>query len=251
MYVGLMSGDLFPLFWSGYTDVMKYMAIVSCLLFALVRRHRGKAARKNACGMWTPLHAALLYAVCADFFLLFTDAAACGILLFCGVQFGYAMRLHQLQGAKSGAGKQPWAAGAVGIALAAVVLLLLWDKNYKTLQGNPMFLPALAALYVIYSMIHLIRAGRWMRICAQNVPERGVRYVQSCLLFCTILLLLLCDIHVALCQLQHHLPAANESLFWGILSAWGRAAGPAMWLFYLPSQICVVLQIDDFSDQTV
>lgn len=173
LYVGFMVGDLFLVPWSALTNIMKYVAVVSCVVYVWFRNEK----------IGQPLAFALLYSVCADYFMLFTDKIVLGILGFICVQACYSNSKYFLL----------W-----GIVFeVAIWYMLITGEN-----GNANSVIFSAFCYIIFSIRNLIK-------------------VEKNILFIGMLLLFIGDIFVGLNQV---LPIV----------------APAMWFFYLPSQVCVV-----------
>ncbi len=105
LYLTFMLLDLFDL-WDG-TLWLKYAGILLCLLYSLL------------CAQ--PLmSAALLFTAGADWFLLILkDHLLIGVMLFCVVQFLYALRLHHL-----GSPAAPFLRMGAAAALVLTVVLL-------------------------------------------------------------------------------------------------------------------------------
>lgn len=147
--------------------------------------------------------AALCLTVGADWFLLVRDDHyLVGMGLFLAVQGLYALRLHRLRGTLS------------PLLLLRGALLLLWG-------GGPVMEPTLLPLWT--ALLY------FSNLCLNTVeafalgPSRR-RFAWGLLLF------ICCDICVG---------AWNVSLF--LPSAWAEFARVGMWLFYLPSQVLIVL----------
>lgn len=281
LYVGFTAGDVWRFPWSDHTDEMKYAAVISCFLYAWAKSRRTKksffTSEGGVCGAdasfepksheaWSPLHFALLYVVWADYFLLFTDVFALGILCFCGVQLCYGMRIRQMadrmERAPQGREKQYRKAQRkeirnrekqskktkercliVGGALLAMILFTCKNGWALLVQNQNKLLPGLVVFYVLLSLFNLVSAGR--------LTVKAKRYEsfkrQAGLLFFGILLLFLCDIHVGLNQIRPVLGGyfAGEGCVRQIFQFWLSLVSPAMWFFYLPSQICIVMAIFD------
>lgn len=178
----------------GSTPV-KYAAILSCALFSLLWALFGGGDRLTAL--------ALVLTGAADTFLLELDAHyAAGVLLFCGVQLCYFLRLYPKKR------RSLWGArlGLFLLSLAALRFLGL--------------LTALNVLALFYFSNFLCNA-----LLSLSCPGRRARIFSAglCLFLC-------CDLCVAAYQFPGSLP---DAVF--------QAARVGMWLFYLPGQVLIAL----------
>ena len=174
---------------------LKYAAILLCALFALLWALLGGGDRLTA--------AALLLAAGADTFLLALDRDyLLGMLLFCGVQLCWFLRLRAL------CRRSFWAArlGLFLLSLGALAALGLWN-----------FLNVLSLFYFANFACNtaLSLSRRW---------EGPLRLLPPGLV-----LYLCCDLCVAAFQFPQALPALYPFVQVG------------MWLFYLPGQVLLAL----------
>lgn len=173
------------------TRWVKYLSIVLYFLFTL-----WGAARSGH--LWIP--AALAFTLGADAFLLVEGRRyALGVALFCGAHLCYGAELD-----RNGTGwrRVPGWSAAVG------ALVWLWRKDLCA---------AAAAVYAVLLVSNALSARR----------GRGTG---GKLLFWGLVLLLCCDVCVAV----HNLPGLFPAGLYGPAQA-------GMWLFYLPSQVCIAL----------
>ncbi len=175
---------------------LKYISVLLCFLWRL-----GKKDKR--------LLAAQAFVLGADFFLLFTGYGALGICGFLGVQLCYRM---YLRGVKS------WRWYVLQCVLTGTAAFGI--LRFGSLSGTGQeAADVLAVVYAAALVFHTVLA----------FGERRKQYA----FFLGLLLLLLCDIHVAL----YNLPALPGPF----LTVWQNLASTAMWLFYLPSQVLVAL----------
>ena len=179
----------------GGDNPIKYASILLCALFSLLWALLGGGDRLTAL--------ALVLTGAADAFLLEWDAHyICGLLLFCGVQLCYFLRLYPA------CRRSFWKArlGLLCLALTALISLKLL---------NP--LNGLALVYFTNFLCNV----RMSLAC----PDKQFRLfaVGLCLYLC-------CDLCVALYQFPQVVP---EAVF-----AFARMG---MWLFYLPGQVLITL----------
>ena len=154
--------------------------------------------------------AALLLTATADVFLLLLNRHyAVGILMFLCVQAVYTCRLCAL--------------GEVNLTLHLTVRAML--AGFAALFAGARLgrLETLAAAYIVWFFMNLAHS---VALAAQARTKRTLRFAAGLALF------FLCD----LCVGVHNLPPNALSSF----------AGIAMWMFYLPGQVLIVLSTDCF-----
>lgn len=156
--------------------------------------------------------AALCFSMGADVFLLLLDREAAdrliGICLFLVVQALYALRLYCWRGRPS------------PLAWLRLALVLLWT-GFSLLE--PSLLPLwCAALYFINLCLNTLEA--WMLKFKAPQDPLASRFAWGLLLF------VCCDVCVGLWNISLFLPPP--------LAEFSRVG---MWLFYLPSQVLIVL----------
>ena len=178
LYVSFMIGDLWSMPWSYCTNGIKYLAVISCVLYSWFLGSMVQKKRIHS------LQFALLYSCCADYFMLFTDDVWLGILGFICVQICYGYSNLFLK---------------VGIVFE--IALIYWGIGGAYNHFEIVVMMALC--YMVISIWNLVR-------------------VKKDILFIGMILLLIGDFFVGLNQIV-------PSIY------------PAMWFFYLPSQVCVVM----------
>ena len=174
---------------------IKYLGILLCALFACYQ------ARQGGCRLiaW-----ALTLTLGADLFLLMLDRYyVLGLLLFCGVQGLYLLRIARANG-----GRTLWIVRLVLCLLSPALLAVLGRLTGENL---------LALVYFSNFLCNVALAVRlpwgWGRQFALGLT-----------------LFLCCDVCVGVFQSPGLLPPALE-----------RFASLGMWLFYLPGQVLIVL----------
>lgn len=165
---------------------------------------------------------ALAFTVAADWFLLVRDDHyTLGISLFIMAQLLYACRLYRLRG------KGPWGWGLALrlLALAPSLFLLLSVVLSQRGASSPVLVPFALLLYAAPGSLTVFPAlSYFVNLCvntaeAFTLGRSGRRFALGLLLF------VCCDICVG---------AWNT----GLLPGFTRVG---MWLFYLPSQVLIVL----------
>lgn len=188
---------------------LKYLSVTACFFWQLGRKDKSLAM-------------AQAFVLAADFFLLFTGYDAVGICGFLGVQMCYRMYLC---GAKSWRGYL-WQCALLFAGAAA--LLRAWGIS-GTGAG---ITDILALVYGGMLAYHLLLSLKKSRESSRARREGGNSLNglwQGWAFSLALFLLLLCDMHVALCNL----PLLSAPT----LAAWQKWASVAMWFFYLPSQV--------------
>lgn len=176
------------------SNPIKFAGILLCLVYALYLGHLG------GCRL---VSAALALTVLADVFLLLLNAHyALGILLFCGVQGLYFIRIVR------GGGRNLWGL-RLGLFLLSLVVLnllgLLIPLNILALfYFTNFFCNALASLSCSGRSMRLFSMGLWLFLC--------------------------CDVCVGLFQNPQLVPPAVSAF-----------VSVGMWLFYLPAQVLIAL----------
>lgn len=174
---------------------LKYGSIVLCLLFS---------AYWSIGGGDKLVTAALTLTLGADTFLLLLDRDyLLGVLLFCGVQGVYLVRIYHKNG-----GNALW-----GMRLGCCLLayLALW------ITGRMNLLNALVVFYLTNFV--------WNTIQSLALSELGARLFSAGLM-----LFLCCDLCVGVFNQPDLFP-----------NSWYLFVTIAMWLFYLPAQVLIVL----------
>lgn len=216
LYMGFMTGDLWALPWSSATNQMKYIAVISCLLYMWVRKKKDDF-------QWV-LQCSLFYAAAADYFLLFTDIFVLGIVYFGTVQFCYWMSL-----------KKKWDIRwcfFIGFLVCIMILLLGGNNGYWIMKNQHWLLFILAVPYIAFFLWNLVQVRMFVS------KEKSVLW-----LFIGMLFLLLGDILVGV----HYMlriwlyGMTGETWIMSIVQTVIRFIGPGMWFFYLPSQVCIVV----------
>lgn len=176
------------------SNPIKFAGILLCLAYSLY------LSRQGGCRL---VSAALALTVLADVFLLLLNAHyALGILLFCGVQGLYFIRIVR------GGGRNLWGL-RLGLFLLSLVVLnllgLLIPLNILALfYFTNFFCNALASLSCSGRSMRLFSISLWLFLC--------------------------CDVCVGLFQNPQLVPPAVSAF-----------VSVGMWLFYLPAQVLIAL----------
>ncbi len=174
---------------------IKYLSIVLCLVFSIGWSRRGGEILVTA---------ALALTVGADTFLLVIDGYyILGLMLFCGVQGLYLLRLEKETGERA-----RWTA-RLGLYLAGLPVLMYAE-----------LLTPLNSVALFY-LIHFVCNALW---------SRRLKGVRGQMFSIGLVLFLCCDLCVGMFNLPRLVP---RGLF--LLARIG------MWLFYLPAQVLITL----------
>ncbi|MCI9562180.1 MAG: hypothetical protein HFK03_06855, partial [Clostridia bacterium] len=190
------------------TDLIKYVAIIVCFIVAAVNCFFG---RSKDCIF---VAAAMLFTVVADLFLLaLDDYYPAGIASFIVVQSINFARIYYTRK------KIPVISGAIRLTVVAVLLIVLGACGSLTIVS------ALSAIYFPQLVINAADSALLIK--------KSKRYI---LLFIGLLLFIGCDACVGLdnfTEVGINIPAAALDII-----------NPAIWLFYLPSQVFITLSAD-------
>lgn len=191
---------------AGVSSMIKYEGIILCFLYVIL----GK--RKERSGY---IVAGLFFTAVSDYFLLFTDSYAAGMLSFCVVQTIYCIYCSKnlkryilkevIQLCIIGA---ILLGGSIGLQIEFDVVLVLSIYYFVHLVSN-----------VLYSWFHS-KEGKEKKLFAIGMT-----------------LFLLCDIHVAIFNAGSYLSFGFSTVYQKIY----EIATIAMWFYYLPSQVLIAL----------
>ncbi|MCR1843457.1 hypothetical protein [Murimonas intestini] len=151
------------------------------------------------------LNAALLFSLCADYFLIFTDFYIAGILLFCLAQLSYFLLLKR----------------RISSALRYAFLFLLPVFIINVFYPLPVDAELLLSLIYVSLLSGNIRSA-----FKKNSPWMAMGLI----------LLLLCDLHVGIFNLADYIPALASAL-----SGWIKNSTFLIWMFYIPAQVSLSL----------
>lgn len=176
---------------------MQYYGILVCFLFSLY--HLVKLRNKRSLLFFL----AGLFTAFADYYLTYRmDNYLLGVSLFCVVQTFYAIIFIDKK----------------SILLRIVTLLVTYPIVINGLKVNDPI-----ALLSIYSIVNLIYNVIFAFIKKDYLAAAGL------------LLFLVCDISVGLCNIDSYLPSSN------FLHEIQTIASPLIWLAYFPSQTIIQL----------
>lgn len=189
------------------TDLIKYLAIIVCFLVSVLNCFYGK----KDCIF---VAAAMFFTVIADLFLLaLDDYYPAGIASFIVVQAIHFARIYVTRK------KIPIVSGAVRLVIVAAILITLG------VTGSLTAVSALSAIYFPQLVMNAVDSA--------FLIKKSKRFL---LLMIGLILFIGCDACVGLdnfAEVGINIPAAALEII-----------NPAIWLFYLPSQVLIVLSAD-------
>jgi len=201
---------------------LRYLGILLCLIMSLVvlrkTPYRRDAYHQVIC---------LLFAVVADFFLLYTKFFLVGIMIFwcahiCAIRryrirlFFPAVTVAVIGGAVCGI------FAGIGDTIVRTVPFL----SFLTLGSGEMLVNIAAFFYAVFILTATVATFFYPQAKANNICSRlGMS------------LFVACDINVLLFNTMSH-----DSPLFGLVSQ-------LMWIFYLPSQILLSISANNFADE--
>lgn len=217
VYMAFLYGDISGSMKIDIITRFKFFAITLCISYALNIMVKQKKRDNYILG------GAMVFTGISDYFLLFTDKFTLGMATFCVVQVLYLFRLWNMEREEGGSGRK-------GLWVRITLNLFLWLAVYMVLRGFHMdkdpLLPV-AAFYFITILHNVIVAVK----NAVSVPSwKRIVFASGMFLF------LLCDINVGIYNMSGFLAVDN-----GFYQKMYSFAEIAMWMFYLPAQVCIAI----------
>lgn len=205
MYFTYLYLDFFQPQYHVVSAILKYSGIFLCVCFAIYHLFLFPSLLKEP---------AIIVGICltfaADYYLVFTDQVSMGIIIFILAHIAYGkMLMGQVRLLKY----------CGGMLVAGTVFYFLFRAGYSQ-EVSWVF--SLGMIYSCFLIHNLYLASR----------------KKEAVLTLAFILLMLGDFHVGLFNISGYIPVTSPFVL-----SWMRFAGYGMWLFYLPSQICMVLQL--------
>ncbi len=215
--IGGLSGEM--------SGVLKLMSIFLCFLAAWTRFFM--SGRKVS----AYIAAALSFTVVSDVFLLMTDIFLPGVISFCVVQSIYLAMLLGMDESVERCSKN--ARIIIYILLAAGIGAVVGVLMKDAIDGMNGWLIGFGAAYAFSFIRNIV-------MCAVRAGKRRLEYkekgLNTVLFLVGLITFLMCDINVLLYNIGDSIPDSLTALRKMI-----GVAGDFMWMFYLPSQIMIVL----------
>ncbi len=218
LYIGFLYIDITGNASYTLSNYLKFTGIILCFLFTLFLPCQKRADI-------IILRAALLFTLISDLFILIMDYYIWGVVTFYIVQTLYLIRLGlwknqlELKGAPSGRIIKKFMRN---IITSICILILIAFMNIK--------MEVLIILSCFYFVSILFNTAGAVWTAFKSKVQNRIIFAAGMVLF------LLCDINVGLFNLSDFL-IFNSGQF----SVLTKFSAVAMWLFYLPAQVCICL----------
>lgn len=214
VYLIFMAGDIYGYPKADSVTLLKFSSILLCNIFTLVCAAANKK-RDNYI-----LAGALLFTGISDYFLLFTEYFTFGMLTFCVVQILYLVRLYFLEERRKRGGIPGRL--LINAFLGAAALFVLYLLKVTV---NPLLM--ISVFYFVSILHNVIRA---IQNAGHGTDRRNLLFAAGMFLF------MLCDINVGIYNMSGFIAVGNE-----VFQKLYHFSEIAMWMFYLPAQVCIVL----------
>lgn len=219
LYIMFMYLDLAKTEYYHISNNLKFLSIVICSFFSIV--YYSKDDNQTDLIL---LRSALIFTVISDLCILILDYYIVGTLTFCIVQLLYLIRLCRYR----------YPENLMGNILKKVVRNILITASIISLF---IILQIDINLLVIISMIYFVsitlNVGDSISIAYHTKNRSTIIFAIGMVLF------ILCDINVGVFNLSDFI-SIESSLFSKVYSF----SVIAMWMFYLPAQVCIALSGD-------
>jgi hypothetical protein len=207
------------------SSYLKFAGIVICWLYAVfspadrVNSRDSKNGKDSKDG--TILKTALLFTVVSDLFLLIYDYYLIGVITFCIVQMLYMMRLCRWSK------KERYLIHLIKKLLRNLLAILTVMVILYALEFSWNWIAIVSIIYFISFVFNVMDS---VVISHKTKNRKQVVFTAGLILF------LLCDINVGLFNM---IDVTNVNHSW--LLAVYHFSTIAMWMFYLPAQVLIVL----------
>jgi len=202
---------------NSYSTYLKFSAILLCFIISLLIEHNGFNHRDVFL-----LKSARFFTLVADYFLLLSNNYILGVLFFCVVQLIYIKRHSLIEKNIFNMKINHFIFISVFILLLLFASLILRITDPTVLLIGTSIVYALLLTFSVYCGIKTLKSSYYTK-------------KSSLFISCGMILLLLCDINVALYNL------IDMSFFPSIQGNFQLTIGSLIWIFYLPSQLLLTL----------
>lgn len=221
IYITFLCIDLlwFDLLWCDQNKLsssLKWLSIVICCLYLYYQnefRSGTVSVHENRL-----LMCALFLTMISDFILLFSDCYIFGVFIFLMVQFLYCKKLGDL----SGSSIKFTIFRNLAISFCILALLISVKIQIDFLMGT-------SCVYFVSLISNVVDAG---------IASKLYNSWSTKIFFYGLFLFLLCDMNVGINNLTYDIEI-NQPLFHAV----ANFSTIGMWLFYLPSQVCIVASV--------
>lgn len=205
---------------SGYENILKYISIILCFLFAVISQYSNSISFRES-KEWTErkkdgmiIILGLGGTLAADWCILLNNYHTLGVSIFILVQIGYLYRLSRF------------------IKIHHYSKGILFIGSLVALRMAGVRLDFLLVLSMCYEILILENGFRGLYYLL--TPKGSNGRIQEKLFSLGLFLFLLCDINVAVFNMNRYL-SLNSPAFQMLY----HFASVGMWLFYLPSQVLI------------
>ncbi len=219
IYIAFMYMDLSEKGSFLISNYLKFMGIMICFVISLLLYSKNTNKIDITC-----LRGALLFTVFSDLFILILDYYMIGLVTFCIVQLLYLIRLSHWR-KQMGVGGEIWK-NLMRNGLITMAVLGIFIKSQIELEA----IVIISSLYFISIVFNVIDA---VLIAIHSKKSKQILFAVGMVSF------LLCDINVGLFNLSDFVTIDG-----GLFSKLYSFATIAMWMFYLPAQVIIVLSGD-------
>lgn len=202
-----------------FTNQLKYFSIILCFLFALSYTNKQYKIDRNIVSF------GLFFTLCADWFLLLHDDYIIGVIFFLVVQMIYMLRIGVLYRKQDRTKLYNKIILKFGCNIICSILICVIIYMLGIQIDFFLFITLLYFVCIVHNTISSIK----LAIHDQSQLKYSVFAIGM-------VLFLLCDINVGIYNLNDFLDFDNM-----IFNTIYRFSVIGMWLFYLPSQVCISL----------
>lgn len=190
-----------------YSDIIKYMGILLCLLLTFLIGEDGYNKKDTRL-----LQLAITLTAIADLCLLFLNKFTLGVFIFCFVQITYIIR-HSANKKRN-----------IYDLIIFILMVIFISTIYTYFEDYSLiFIASIYAVLIIYSVY-----------TAWQTFSRKIYPIGNCYLIAIAMtLFLLCDINVAVKHISKELGIFHTNI--GMISSF------LVWAFYLPSQVFLAI----------
>lgn len=220
MYSIFLTHDVLVKTNHNFSNCIKYMSIIVCFLFVISERNKNRLD-KNL------LMTGMFFTLCADWFLLLHEDYTIGVSFFIVVQFLYMLRIENLSDRQDNSMKCNRILYKIGFNILFVTLALIIASFLKL----NLDILLVIILYYFASIVN-------NTICALYLSIHNQSQWQYTIFAIGMVLFLLCDINVGIYNIKDFLMVDHM-----LIDRISHISAIAMWLFYLPSQVCISLSI--------
>ncbi|WP_411680313.1 lysoplasmalogenase family protein [Clostridium thailandense] len=194
---------------SNYSNIIKYIGILLCLLLAFLIGEDGYSREDTYL-----LQLALTLTAAADLCLLILDKFILGVFIFCIVQITYIIR-HS--------GGKIKKKDIYNLIISILITIFVTTMFIRFIDYKLLLIGSIYAILLLYSVY-----------TAWKTFSRNVYPITNCyLVSIAMTLFLLCDINVGASNIIRQLGISHDNI--------GMISNFLVWIFYLPSQVLLAI----------